>query len=104
MVLTVYFVLSSVTGLFCHRRQRTNVVPAPDWADTTSANLTPASGVRTTRLRRPQQHRSSARRLIAHGSSSNPPCITLRAYRRRVHRTPPRLPADRPTPLLCGAM
>src|SRR5438552_14428694 len=44
MVLTVYFVLSPVTGLFCHRRQRTNVVPAPGRADPTSANLTPASG------------------------------------------------------------
>src|ERR1700682_2599839 len=44
MVLTVYFVLSPVTGLFCHRHQRTNVVPKPGRADQTSANLTPASG------------------------------------------------------------
>src|SRR5216684_1832657 len=29
MVLTAYFVLSPVTGLFCHRRQRINVLPAP---------------------------------------------------------------------------
>ena len=41
---TTYFVLSSVTGLVCHRRWRTNVASAPGWADTTSANLTPASG------------------------------------------------------------
>src|SRR3989440_4949686 len=41
---TTYFVLSSVTGLDCHRRLRTNVASAPGWADTTSANLTPASG------------------------------------------------------------
>src|SRR5437899_8660038 len=41
---TTYFVLSSVTGLVCHRRLRTNVASAPGWADTTSANLTPASG------------------------------------------------------------
>ena len=44
MVLTVSFVLSPVTGLFCHRRPRINVLPAPGRADTTSANLTPASG------------------------------------------------------------
>jgi hypothetical protein len=44
MVLTVSFVLSPVTGLFCHRRPRTNVVPKPGRADITSANLTPASG------------------------------------------------------------
>src|ERR1700730_15622624 len=43
MVLTGSFALSSVTGLFCHRRPRTNVVSAPGRADTTSANLTPAS-------------------------------------------------------------
>ena len=44
MVLTVSFELSPVTGLVCHRRPRTNVVPKPGWADATSANLTPASG------------------------------------------------------------
>src|ERR1700675_3770579 len=44
MVLTVSFVLSPVTELFCHRRLRTNVLSAPGRADKTSANLTPASG------------------------------------------------------------
>src|SRR6202051_3091493 len=44
MVLTVSFELSPVTGLFCHRRLRTNVLSAPGRADSTSANLTPASG------------------------------------------------------------
>src|SRR5450631_2875544 len=41
---TAYFVLSPVTGLFCHRRLRTDVLSAPGRADTTSANLTLASG------------------------------------------------------------
>jgi hypothetical protein len=41
---TTYFVLSPVTGLVCHRRPRTDVVPKPGRADITSANLTPASG------------------------------------------------------------
>jgi hypothetical protein len=44
MVLTAYVGLSPVTGLFCHRRPRTDVVPKPGRADITSANLTPASG------------------------------------------------------------
>src|SRR5712664_4802908 len=44
MVLTAYFVLSPVTGLVCHRRQRIKVLSEPGWADLTSANLTPASG------------------------------------------------------------
>ena len=41
---TVSFVLSPVTGLFCHRRPRIKVLSAPGRADSTSANLTPASG------------------------------------------------------------
>src|SRR5712664_200661 len=44
MVLTVSFVLSPVTGLFCHRHQRIKALSAPGRADQTSANLTPASG------------------------------------------------------------
>jgi hypothetical protein len=44
MVLTVSFELSPVTGLVCHRRPRTDVVPKPGRADITSANLTQASG------------------------------------------------------------
>src|SRR5260370_24322464 len=43
MVLTAYFVLSPVTGLFCHRRQRIWFVCARSGRQT-SANLTPASG------------------------------------------------------------
>src|SRR3981189_1621687 len=44
MVLTVYVVLSPVTGLSCHRRQRIVGFSAPGRADLPSANLTPASG------------------------------------------------------------
>ena len=44
MVLTVSFVLSPVTGLFCHRRLRIMVLSKPGRADLPSANLTPASG------------------------------------------------------------
>jgi hypothetical protein len=51
MVLTAYFVLSPVTGLFCHRHFRGNCL---------RENLAPASGARTTRLRRPRERRSLA--------------------------------------------
>src|SRR5258705_6375896 len=44
MVLTASFVLSPMTGLVCHRRQRIKVLSKPGRADFTSANLTPASG------------------------------------------------------------
>jgi hypothetical protein len=44
MVLTAYFVLSPVTGPFCHRRRRIGGLSAPGRADMPSANLTPASG------------------------------------------------------------
>src|SRR6266853_5027688 len=41
---TTYFVLSPVTGLFCHRHSRIKVLSKPGRADSTSADLTPASG------------------------------------------------------------
>src|SRR5450631_4012487 len=69
---TTYFVLSSVTGLFCHRRLRTSVVSAPGRADTTSANLTPASG-RQDHTTSPYAATSLVRvLLIAHGLITRP--------------------------------
>src|SRR5260370_18992545 len=41
---TTYFVVSPVTGPFCHRHPRIKVLSKPGRADSTSANLTPASG------------------------------------------------------------
>src|SRR5882762_5842872 len=67
MVLTAYVVLSPATNSSCHRRQRIKGFAGPGWADETSADLTPATGARTTQFCRPLQRRSSARRLIAHG-------------------------------------
>jgi hypothetical protein len=71
MVLTVSFVLSPVTGLFCHRHPRIKVLSKPGRADLTSANLTPASGRQdhttspsaTTSLVRSLRDRSQAFRL-----------------------------------------
>jgi hypothetical protein len=61
MVLTAYFVLFPATNSSCHRHRRIKGFAGPGWADIASANLTPATGARTTRLCRPQQRRSSAR-------------------------------------------
>jgi hypothetical protein len=72
MVLTAYGALSPATSSSCHRRRRIEGLAEPGWADTTSADLTPATGARTTRFCRPHQHRSSARRLIAHRLKARP--------------------------------
>src|SRR5450631_1904047 len=86
---TAYFVLSPVTGLFCHRRLRTDVFSAPGRAELTSANLTPASGC--------QDHTtspyvtSSLVRVpdIAH-KSFDPPCnpVARKTLPRPPHPTP----------------
>ncbi len=62
----------------------------PGWADSNTANLTPASGVRTTRLRRTLQHLSSARLVIAHRPFANPPCnpVARKTLPRPPHSTP----------------
>src|SRR6266404_3007757 len=60
----------------------------PGRARKTSANLTPATGARTTRLCRTQQHRSSNALSIAHGK---PPCDHL------ARLTLPRPPLPAPT-------
>jgi hypothetical protein len=95
MVLTVYSALSPATNSSCHRHQRIWLVQARS-GRRTSTNLASATDARTTRLHRTLQHRSSARRSIAHGSGSiqNPPCHHARARRCRVHRIPPRVNDD----------
>ena len=120
MVLTAYSALSSATNSSSHRRQRIEGELEPGWAETTSADLTPATGARTTRLRRPRtcyrqsapatcaqqpkhwrtwiQRRSSARISIAHGKPA------LRSITRPTLPRPPH-PAPnvrdaRDTPLL----
>src|SRR6266852_5477370 len=101
MVLTVSFELSPVTGLFCHRRPRTNVVPKPGWADATSANLTPASG-RQDHTTSPYAATSLVRSLLIAHKSFNPPCNPV--ARKTLPRPPhpmPNVRDDRETPL-CG--
>jgi hypothetical protein len=100
MVLTVSFGLSPVTNSFCHRRPRIKGSFKPGRADIASANLTPATGARTTRLLRPQMRCSSTCRMIAHGFFRTHPAIPLHAQRCRVHRIPPRVRDDREPPLV----
>src|SRR5258708_39241971 len=73
MVLTAYFVLSPVTGLFCHRHQR-NCFHRLD---------TSVGGVRTTRLRRPPSCRSS--KALSASTASHPAFVTT-AKRPSVER------------------
>ena len=83
---TAYFVLSPVTGLVCHRRQRNTECQKPGRADMPSVNLTPASGR--------QDHTTSpsalapfvSAPLTAHGKPALPPGFAPDAA--RVHRIP----------------
>src|SRR6266852_46729 len=72
---TAYFVLSPATNSSCHRRPRIRVLSARS-GRLASANLTPATGARTTRLRSPLKRRSSACHSSAHGPH-DPPCHPL---------------------------
>jgi len=67
-----------------------------------SEDLTPASGVRTTRLHRPHQRRRLARYSSAHRRISMCilPCRPSHAQRCRVHRISSRVRDDRDTPLI----
>ena len=52
---TAYFVLFPATNSFCHRRLQISGSAEPVGSNIASAALTPATGARTTRLRRTQQ-------------------------------------------------
>ena len=54
MVLTVYSALSPATNSSCHRHRRISDFAGPGRTRKTSADLTPATGARTTRLHRPR--------------------------------------------------
>jgi len=88
---TAYAALSPETNSFCLRHRRIDGVGAPGRARNASADLTPATGARTTRFCRTLQCRSSAAPPIAHR-----PKPALRSHRRsgrcRVHRIPSQRP------------
>ena len=68
---TAYAALSPATNSSCHRRQRIDGFARPGWADETSADLTPATGARTTRFCRTLWRRRLAQAIPLTG---NPPC------------------------------
>jgi hypothetical protein len=87
MVWTAYFVLSPATNSSCHRHRRMDDLAEPGWVRKTSADLTPATGARTTRLCRTRA--SICRlRVVDRSRGSTRPAITSRARRCRVHRIP----------------
>ena len=86
--LTAYAALSPETNSSCLRHRRIDGVRAPGRARNTSADLTPATGARTTRFCRTQQRRSSCAGSTAHGFRR--PAISL--ARNAVASTAPRTP------------
>src|SRR6266550_6866632 len=89
MVLTVSFALSSATSSFLPPSPcgLNSFIESPVGSIKPPQDLASATDARTTRLRRPRQHRSSCALPIAHELDS--PCDSrLRARRRRVHRIP----------------
>jgi hypothetical protein len=108
---TAYAALSPATNSSCHRHRRIEGLVAPGWARKTSADLTPATGARTTRFYRTQppvfaqrlnraMAPSSCAKDTAHGM--NPPCNSVSRRRCRVHRIPSRVRDDRDPPLFSG--
>src|SRR5256886_8495280 len=86
MVLTAYFVLSPATNSSCHRHPRIKVLSKARSGRLASANLTPATGARTTRLCRPRKAPSvcvpfvSSRALstdAAASTASRPTLVTI---------------------------
>ena len=72
MVLTAYFVLSPATNSSCHRHPRIKGLYKARSGRLASANLTPATGARTTRLCRPLKRRSSCTPADRSRGSSRP--------------------------------
>jgi hypothetical protein len=64
---TAYAALSPETNSFCLRHRRIDGIGKPGRVRNASADLTPATGARTTRFCRTLQRRSSAAPPIAHG-------------------------------------
>src|SRR5712664_4101948 len=105
MVLTVSFVLSPVTGLFCHRRQRIKVLSKPGRADLTSANLTPASG-RQDHTTSPSASCISRPHAVDRSQAFRQPALRSRRAQNAAASTAsaPRVRDDRDTPLWWGGM
>ena len=97
--LTAYAVLSPATNSSCHRRRRILRLPNPVGSGLATADLAPATGVRTTRFCRTLKHRSSCAPANRSRGSTRPATAFARR-RSRVHHIPSRVRDDRDTPLL----
>ena len=100
--LTAYGALSPETNSSCLRHRRIDGFANPVGLAKTSADLTPATGARTTRFCCTLQHRSSAAPPIAHRQK---PALQSVSAQRALPRPPHSLPNvrdDRDTPLLAG--
>jgi hypothetical protein len=95
-----YSALSPETNSSCLRRQRIDGIPKARSGRHAFANLTPATGARTTRLR----VRINAARLarLSRSLTIDSPCDLMRTRHRRVHHIPPNVRDDRETPLCLG--
>ena len=108
---TAYGALFPATNSSCHRHRRIKVLSKPGWARKTSADLTPATGARTTRFCRTQPpvfaerlRRAKASFVLRAGNRSREtrPAITLRADAAASTASSPAFRDDRDTPLLSG--
>jgi hypothetical protein len=99
MVLTAYGALSPATNSSFHRRRRMHGLARPVGLSKTFADLTPATGARTTRFCRPLQRRSSC--AFADHSRAKP-ALRSRFARNAAASTAshPNVRDDREAPLL----
>jgi hypothetical protein len=96
---TAYSALSPATNSSCHRHQRISDLAKPGWARNTSANLTPATGARTTRFCRTQPP-VFAKRLRRASRCSSACCSIAHGLIRPAissHANAPRPPQPAPT-------
>jgi len=72
---TAYAVLSPATNSSCHRRRRISRLPNPVGSELATADLAPATGVRTTRFCRTLKRRSSCAPANRSRGSTRPATI-----------------------------
>jgi len=96
---TAYAVLSPATNSSCHRRRRILRLLNPVGFELATADLAPATGVRTTRFCRTLKRRSSCTPANRSRGSTRP-ATSIARRRSRVHHIPSRVRDDARPPLL----